>query len=1260
MKDLKIRILTLLVAVLIAGLLFISDNSFKPVPVAHASCSITSFSVSPGSPQQVGVAVNISASANCGGGVRAMRILVDGSVKSEIGAPSISATWHTSGAAPGGHTITVEAAENGDNNWSNSASQSTGYELTTPPPPQCSITSFNVSPGSPQPPGSVITLSGSATCSTGVRAIRLKVNGNPISEIGAPSISGTWQAGGSGNYTLEIEAAGIGDNNWTYSTSQSVGYVIQQIDPGCRVDSINASPSSPGPLSTIVTISGSASCANGSVRAMRIKVNGNIISEIGAPSISATWTAPNNPGTHTFTVEASGQGDNNWAFAGSKSMSYEVGGDPQCTVSSINASPPSPGRPGTNVTISGSASCVHGSVRAMRIKVNGNIISEIGSPSISATWTAPNSPGTHTFTVEASGQGDNNWALAGSKSINYEVVPVQCRIESVTASPPSPQLPGTTISITGRASCTGSSVRAIRIKVNDNIISELGSPELTAQWKTPDTPGIHTITVEAAAQGDNNWSNAVSQSISYETKLIPSQCKVDSIAASPLSPRPPGTKVTISGSASCANGSVRAMRIKVNGSIIYEIGAPSISATWTAPNAPGTYTFTVEASGQGDNDWASADSRSMSYVIDPVVTPSPGCRVDSINASPSSPGRPGTEVTISGSASCASGSVRAMRIKVNSSIIYEIGSPSISATWTAPSTPGTYTFIVEASGQGDNNWSLAGSRSMQYVVGDDPVVVTPGSCSLTSLMTDPPSPQPPGTTITVVAKGKCDKGVRAIRIKIDGQTKVELGVSELRYTWQSPGSKGTHRIEAEVAGIGDNQWAYAGRNVVTYVLGDVPPTLTPPGSSQTPGSCRYTWSVGNRVGLAAGAEIRSGSGNNFGVHTRVPENDWLVDIVGGPRQVNGGTWYDVSRAALDGGGSGWVEFSQANYSGCLGGRQPNNPDGLSGGSSSNEGTTGEVLGASTTRVPEENLRLCGEVTREGSDESGNSFLDRIWNFVKDVLNIEVQAREASSFPEGECTRLVAEILSSGGNDLEWLPGGQSYAGNWRIHAEKAGYRVDNDPRNSDDRTAVVVVFEGPCQAAWGYTDGHVGFVLDSTVDGQYVYVVDQNFPENKGPYWRWWYVKECMKFIHVPIDSPLSHPLLADEQSINPSTPPENSPPISATVIIPATCTVKYSATPRIIWWTQKDVKGRLINVPWIDYVLEIPLAPLPDGMEIYFDGKLVKNDDGNIRHDSYHDNPLSPVEEGVTRLGISTKWVLSHFSTWDNVDKWEVQVPCN
>lgn len=80
------------------------------------------------------------------------------------------------------------------------------------------------------------------------------------------------------------------------------------------------------------------------------------------------------------------------------------------------------------------------------------------------------------------------------------------------------------------------------------------------------------------------------------------------------------------------------------------------------------------------------------------------------------------------------------------------------------------------------------------------------------------------------------------------------------------------------------------------------------------GGSGINWTVGELIGLCSGTEIRHGPG--LAVHTIVPEDDWSVKIIGGPRSYGGETWWDTSRFAAGdpSGGTGWVSQEQTEFS----------------------------------------------------------------------------------------------------------------------------------------------------------------------------------------------------------------------------------------------------------------------------------------------------------------------------------------------------------
>ncbi len=98
--------------------------------------------------------------------------------------------------------------------------------------------------------------------------------------------------------------------------------------------------------------------------------------------------------------------------------------------------------------------------------------------------------------------------------------------------------------------------------------------------------------------------------------------------------------------------------------------------------------------------------------------------------------------------------------------------------------------------------------------------------------------------------------------------------------------------------------ALCGVLIAAVLISSTPPQVAQAGNG---------WWVGNIVGLCAGTSIRTGPGYGWGAHTIVPENNWAVKVIGGPRYADGQTWWDTSRreAGDPSGGTGWVSQSDA-------------------------------------------------------------------------------------------------------------------------------------------------------------------------------------------------------------------------------------------------------------------------------------------------------------------------------------------------------------
>jgi hypothetical protein len=99
------------------------------------------------------------------------------------------------------------------------------------------------------------------------------------------------------------------------------------------------------------------------------------------------------------------------------------------------------------------------------------------------------------------------------------------------------------------------------------------------------------------------------------------------------------------------------------------------------------------------------------------------------------------------------------------------------------------------------------------------------------------------------------------------------------------------------------------RKIITMAIAYVTITCL---TSVTSVFAQAEWERGKIVGLRAGTCIREGPGLGYRAHTRVPENDWAVKVIDGPRVANGHTWWDTSRRAAGdpSGGTGWVTEDQ--------------------------------------------------------------------------------------------------------------------------------------------------------------------------------------------------------------------------------------------------------------------------------------------------------------------------------------------------------------
>ncbi|MHB8278483.1 MAG: hypothetical protein ACYDIA_12625 [Candidatus Humimicrobiaceae bacterium] len=192
---------------------------------------IEDLSLNPSS-AQIGSTVKIHAKATWNSSFRAMRLKIDGNIVYELGSPEFNYDWNTSGCSEGNHTIRLEVAAIGDNDWRNPSAREVTCSLATAPVNAPPIEDLSLNPSSAQI-GSTVKIHAKATWNSSFRAMRLKIDGNIVYELGSPEFNYDWNTSGcsEGNHTIRLEVAAIGDNDWRNPSAREVTCSLKIASP---------------------------------------------------------------------------------------------------------------------------------------------------------------------------------------------------------------------------------------------------------------------------------------------------------------------------------------------------------------------------------------------------------------------------------------------------------------------------------------------------------------------------------------------------------------------------------------------------------------------------------------------------------------------------------------------------------------------------------------------------------------------------------------------------------------------------------------------------------------------------------------------------------------------------------------------------------------------------------------------------------------------------------------------------------------------
>ncbi|HVY26658.1 MAG TPA: SUMF1/EgtB/PvdO family nonheme iron enzyme [Polyangiaceae bacterium] len=379
-------------------------------------CDSVSLSSDLTSPQSIGAVVALNASATCNGGNPEYRFTakpaVGDSVVLQDWSDAAQVSWNTAGLGAGPYALSVAARAVG--NLATEAQRALPFRLGE----TCTVSSVTTTPPSPGALGNDVTVSADASCTGSVtpefrfwyRPSAAKTYVLLRDFSGAAST--VWHTSGlpADNYSLMVETRA------SDYAGRSLGRKLTTfiVGPACSGLTFVSSPKSPPPLDAVIQLTAGATCSSGAPEyRFSVKAPGAAsYSELrGWGTNTASFDSRNQPGgEYSFKVEMRGIG-NIAAFQAQRALSYDLGR--VCNKVSATASPPSPGFPGTNVLLTGAATCVNGGAAEYQFSARAlgttpfTLIRDWGPATTSWNTAAPpwNSASDYQVRVSARGQG---------------------------------------------------------------------------------------------------------------------------------------------------------------------------------------------------------------------------------------------------------------------------------------------------------------------------------------------------------------------------------------------------------------------------------------------------------------------------------------------------------------------------------------------------------------------------------------------------------------------------------------------------------------------------------------------------------------------------------------------------------------------------------------------------------------------------------------------------------------------------------------
>jgi hypothetical protein len=367
----------------------------------------------------------------------------------------------------------------------------------------CTGATLTANPWSPQPPGTAITLTGAAKC-PGPPEYRFWTQapgGNwGIVQDYSPTATYNWNTTNLplGSYGMEVDVRDRGATD-VYETVANLTFTLGPAE--CHNPTLTANPATVATGSPVAFTATSTGCPNPRYRFWIAPPNGawSIVQDY-SPASTFNWPGTGVAGTYRFEVDVRDNLSSN-TYDAVKNVTYAVTG---CTAAKLVTDKASPQLPGAAIVLTGSATCPGTPEYRFWLRTpNGawSIVQDY-SPTPTFNWNTSGKPtGAYGLEVDVRDHGATD-VYETVANMNFTLA--ACISTTLTTDKSSPQTAGTTIVLTGSATCTGTPQYRFWVRPPGGAwgIARDYSATATFSWTTTGNPaGIYGLEVDVLNAG---------------------------------------------------------------------------------------------------------------------------------------------------------------------------------------------------------------------------------------------------------------------------------------------------------------------------------------------------------------------------------------------------------------------------------------------------------------------------------------------------------------------------------------------------------------------------------------------------------------------------------------------------------------------------------------------------------------------------------------------------------------------------------------